>query len=863
MTVPVPDQLEYISDADGVTKDFPYPKRFLQKDEVVVALRDADGVDTPQILNTHYTITGSSWPTGGTVSFITAPQAPNKVVRYRMTQAKQTVDLENNQRNDAPSVELQLDRLTMAIQDRGALTDAAWWGLLAEITARVQGDKLLNGRVDKEIIDRENGDSALASLIAQGGPIEVPLYDTRLAVSLANIKPTINAIHTGGFTTVGDGGGAMYKRVSAEPSHAGKVQSADGGWWELFGHSVDPKSLGALGAGDVTEAMNDAMKAAFALGVPVRVSSGDYYIHGSITNPGVKVLGIGAGLANFRKIGVGNIFRNDYTLPVRQGYYTDAVPVNSRSVTFQNASHASNFTAGQFAILASQARFDGVGQQRVGEFVKIRKVEGAVVTLWGSTKEAYLLSDQPELVPVTLMEGLEYRGFTCWMDNTVPVASGLTSDANIRVIDTMFAHAPQFAGIEMHDANSAGIALEGCIGARVINCSGYDFGSSTDDTTALSSIGIGGFGYVVSERGINENLLVTHLYAERCRHAYTTGASYLLSIGWAVNSKIIDATHRDSKEAGFDTHGAGDGITFINCSTIGSGRCGIQIRSKRTRVKNFYAKSCYGSGIAIFGGKASDLRADDCEIDGVYLENTNFGFGDPYDGNSDWRQSPAIRDSGVNNTISNAQIDGCGGPFYGTNSATQNNKLRGARFANGRQLVVAGPAITLTQPGSVKDHPDIRDVKVDATNGRIVDLVRYIQNSSNCVPTLENVSGDGHTGLLFTSAFANNQQVNVVGEGYGGYRETISLATGIDTFSVRGRIGSRFNLNPAAVGGYLRSITDATEGQRLLIYGGSNALNVEHGTTTDRIFLKGGATVVLTANQSIEIERRGTLWYEI
>src|SRR5690606_29865210 len=137
MTVPVADQLEYISDANGVTKDFPYPKRFLQKDEIVVLLRNADGVDTPQILNTHYTIAGSSWPNGGTISFNVAPASGLKVVRYRMTQAKQTVDLKNNQRNDAPSVELQLDRLTMAIQDRGRLGEAAWWGLLAETAARV------------------------------------------------------------------------------------------------------------------------------------------------------------------------------------------------------------------------------------------------------------------------------------------------------------------------------------------------------------------------------------------------------------------------------------------------------------------------------------------------------------------------------------------------------------------------------------------------------------------------------------------------------------------------------------------------------------------------------------------------------
>lgn len=125
MTVPVPDQLEYISDANGVTKDFSYPKRFIQKDEIAVFLRDDKGIETPQSLNIDYTIAGSSWPTGGTVSFINAPKLPNKVVRYRKTQAKQTVGLENNQRNDAPSVELQLDRLTMSLQDASSLAERA------------------------------------------------------------------------------------------------------------------------------------------------------------------------------------------------------------------------------------------------------------------------------------------------------------------------------------------------------------------------------------------------------------------------------------------------------------------------------------------------------------------------------------------------------------------------------------------------------------------------------------------------------------------------------------------------------------------------------------------------------------------
>lgn len=117
MTVPVPDQLEFISVADGVTRDFPYPKRFLQADEIKVLLRDVYGVDTPQYLGQHFGIAGSSWPNGGAVSFYTAPPSGSSIVRYRATQAKQTADLENKQRNDAKAVEVQLDRLAMIGQD--------------------------------------------------------------------------------------------------------------------------------------------------------------------------------------------------------------------------------------------------------------------------------------------------------------------------------------------------------------------------------------------------------------------------------------------------------------------------------------------------------------------------------------------------------------------------------------------------------------------------------------------------------------------------------------------------------------------------------------------------------------------------
>ncbi len=169
MTVPVPDQLEYSSDANGVTRDFHYPKRFLQKDEIVVVLRNGDNIDTPQYLNQHYSIAGSSWQNGGMVSFYDAPPSGFKVVRSRQTQAKQTVDLENKQRNDAKAVELQLDRLTMAIQDRDIRISTIRDDLLRERFERIAADLLERSqRIAADALERNEriaGDRHLQSQI--------------------------------------------------------------------------------------------------------------------------------------------------------------------------------------------------------------------------------------------------------------------------------------------------------------------------------------------------------------------------------------------------------------------------------------------------------------------------------------------------------------------------------------------------------------------------------------------------------------------------------------------------------------------------------------------------------------------------
>ncbi|MEM6661488.1 MAG: hypothetical protein AAF666_04835 [Pseudomonadota bacterium] len=93
-------------------------------------------------------------------------------------------------------------------------------------------------------------------------PADTALIDTRAAVAAKSLSdPVITHLRTSGYAATGDGGAAAYRRVTAEPVHAGKVQSLDGSWWEL-----DPDTPGATvqmfggvsaGTGDDTAAWQD------------------------------------------------------------------------------------------------------------------------------------------------------------------------------------------------------------------------------------------------------------------------------------------------------------------------------------------------------------------------------------------------------------------------------------------------------------------------------------------------------------------------------------------------------------------------------------------------------------------------------
>lgn len=100
--------------------------------------------------------------------------------------------------------------------------------------------------------------------VSQGN---VPVYAAVVGMSELAVNAGINAIRVNGYYVAGDGGGARYTKVLAEPTHAGKFQTADGAWWALSELVVNPQMFGARADGITDDAA--AIVKAQGFGAPV------------------------------------------------------------------------------------------------------------------------------------------------------------------------------------------------------------------------------------------------------------------------------------------------------------------------------------------------------------------------------------------------------------------------------------------------------------------------------------------------------------------------------------------------------------------------------------------------------------------
>lgn len=108
-------RVAYTGNGSTTAFAFGYPFE-LSADLVVKLVNTATAVETLQVLDTDYTVTGAGNPAGGTVTMTTAPTASQKLVIYRDPPVTQELELSENDPLPVDEVEKSLDKLTFVAQ---------------------------------------------------------------------------------------------------------------------------------------------------------------------------------------------------------------------------------------------------------------------------------------------------------------------------------------------------------------------------------------------------------------------------------------------------------------------------------------------------------------------------------------------------------------------------------------------------------------------------------------------------------------------------------------------------------------------------------------------------------------------------
>ncbi len=166
-------------------------------------------------------------------------------------------------------------------------------------------DVAIGGWIDLTLHVVESNDGTTLDLsddvLSSESPEERGNYNSRADVAADEVAANVGHIRTAGYTTSGDGGGALYDRVLADPTPALSVQSADGAWWELIpdASGLDVKQAGAKGDDSTDNAV--ALAAFFnaeSSSQAVTVSQGTYVTGTALVSEDNLMLLAGKGIGN-------------------------------------------------------------------------------------------------------------------------------------------------------------------------------------------------------------------------------------------------------------------------------------------------------------------------------------------------------------------------------------------------------------------------------------------------------------------------------------------------------------------------------------------------------------------------------------
>jgi hypothetical protein len=339
-------------------------------------------------------------------------------------------------------------------------------------------------------------------------------YPTTVGVIGATVDQSITALHTLGYATPGDGGGALFKEITNSGGLGpGEIQSNSGTRrWRIASIEITPQMLGAKGDGttDDTAAFNGCWAATLASSVqiPKGVYSLKSPINTAVSGKTFK------GVRGQSRIDAGAL---TYLIDINGGGpvtgQSNMLAVNGNagdiSITLATGKGI-NFSAGGWVQVVSEATIPQADAgQKEGEFVYVESVTGDVLNLAGPLRRSYLTSSTAQVFNLNLLADVVFEDLVFESPDVVNFA---------RIFCRLqWCLRPRFINCHFTRGKSAAMYFHGCIDAQVIDCTGVDLLS--DPQTP------GAFGYFICEAGPNRGMQVIAPKVIRVRHGYTTVAS--------------------------------------------------------------------------------------------------------------------------------------------------------------------------------------------------------------------------------------------------------------------------------------------------------------------------------------------------